>query len=246
MRYPEMALDRGSASAQPSLIGAMCPVLAMAVIAILLRADAELFGPIRATERYADEVYSQNPGSEFSRGLGQNITLAVSGGQELGLPNPLEPFGVMICSTIEDLAEEREAADRAIQGLKLTRFRSGTFGSLSCTPLEVCALLAQQCSLFVLIIGRRYGSIIESQGISVVEFEYRVAREQNSHKILAFVKEPVEREPREKEFLQRVQNFEYGYFTSEFTTPEDRYEAIQCDVSRWLTSHVNLKKPQAQ
>lgn len=79
-----------------------------------------------------------------------------------------------------------------------------------------------------------------------MEFEYKVAREQNSKKILVYVKEPVERETREKEFLQRVQHFERGYFTSEFTTPEDLYEGIQRDVSRWLTSHVNPKKPKEE
>lgn len=51
--------------------------------------------------------------------------------ERLELPNQLYPFGVMISSTVEDLAAEREAADRAIRGLKLNRFRTETFGSLS-------------------------------------------------------------------------------------------------------------------
>ena len=164
--------------------------------------------------------------------------------ERLELLNPLDPFGVMICSTVRDLIEAREAADSAIHGLHLTRLRAETFGSLSYSPLDVCALLAKQCDLLVLLIGERYGHIIESKGISVVEFEYQVAREQNPEKILAYVKEVPKRERRLEEFLRRVQHFEHGYFTSAFATPEDLYGAIQRDVVRWLASqakHKNLR-----
>jgi hypothetical protein len=154
-------------------------------------------------------------------------------------------FGVMISSTVEDLAQEREAAERAILGLRLTRFRAERFGSVSHSPLVICALLAEQCNIFILIIGERYGSVIKSKGISVVEFEYDVAHEQDPGKILVYVKDGVNREPRLEEFLKCVQDFEHGYFTSSFTTTEELYESIQRDVARWLTSHVkpnNQKK----
>jgi len=148
----------------------------------------------------------------------------------------------MISSTVEDLAQEREAADRAILGLGLTRFRAETFGSVPHPPKVICALLAEQCDLFVLIIGQRYGYMIESEGISVVEFEYEVARAQNPEKILLYVKEGVSRDPRLEEFLKRLQDFEHGYFRSLFTTPEELFEKIQPDVARWLTSQVKQNR----
>jgi hypothetical protein len=155
--------------------------------------------------------------------------------------DPLVTFRVMISSTVEDLVQEREAAERAILGLGLTRLRAEKLGSTPQPPQVICALLAEQCDLFVQILGERYGYIIKSEGISVIEFEYEIARAQNPEKILVYVKDGVHRDPRLTEFLQRVQDFEQGYFRSLFTSPEDLYEKIQRDIVRWLTSQAKQK-----
>jgi hypothetical protein len=75
----------------------------------------------------------------------------------------------------------------------------------------------------------------------VVQFEYEVARAQNPEKILVYVKDSVEREPRLLEFLAKVQDFESGYFRFSFTTPEELYERIHKDIARWLVSQVKHK-----
>jgi Domain of unknown function (DUF4062) len=160
-----------------------------------------------------------------------------------GLPNPQDTFGVMISSTVKDLDQERDATDRAIRGLRLTRFRAETYGSRPHSPLKICASMATGCDIFILIIGERYGSIIESEGISVVEFEYNIARADDPEKILVYVKDSIPREPRLAKFLDYVQDFTRGYFTSSFTTPEELYEQIQSDVVRWLTSRAKQPKP---
>lgn len=157
------------------------------------------------------------------------------------MPNPPVTFRVMISSTVEDLVEERKAADRAIQRLYLDRFRAETFGSLPDTPQAICAWWAEQCDIFILIIGERYGYRIESGGMSVVEFEYSVARQLDRGKILVYVKNGVNREPPVKAFLTCLQDFEHGHVTSPFTTPEDLAERIQQDIVRWLTSHARQK-----
>jgi len=144
---------------------------------------------------------------------------------------------VMISSTVEDLGPEREAADRAISGLHLTRFRAETFGSFPYPPKVICTLMAEQCQIFVLIIGERYG-YITPDGISVVEFEFRVARRQNPRKILVYVKEGVDRELLLKQFLRRVENFDDGYFRSLFKSADDLGPKVQGDIARWLASHV--------
>lgn len=166
--------------------------------------------------------------------------------EQLKLPNPLATFGVMISSTVEDLTQERDAADRAILGLHLTRFRAETFGSRPHSPRTICAGMAEQCDIFILIVGERYGSIIEPERISVVEFEYGIARKQNPEKILVYVKEVVTREPLLEKFRKDVQDFTGGYFTSSFTSPEDLFEIIQRDIALWLTSRVKQKKPQEE
>lgn len=156
--------------------------------------------------------------------------------EKLELPDSTTTITVMISSTVEDLEQERDAADRAIRRLGLTRYRAETIGSLPHTPREVCAALARQCDIFILITGERYGYIIE-EGISVVEFEFQIAQSQNPEKILVYVKDRVNREARLKEFLGRLQDFDHGYFRSLFITPEELYEKIQPDIVRWIATH---------
>jgi hypothetical protein len=144
----------------------------------------------------------------------------------------------MISSTTDDLIEEREAADIAIRELQLTRFRAETFGSVPHPPKVICELLAEQCDIFVLILGERYGYIM-SDGISVVEFEYSIARKDNPEKILVYVKQGVGREPLLEEFLRRVEDFENGYFRSFFKAAGDLHPKIQGDIVRWLKSRPN-------
>lgn len=148
----------------------------------------------------------------------------------------LSSIKVMISSTVMDLGPEREAAERAIRSLNLTRFGAETFRNAPHAPKAICALLAEQCDIFLLIIGERYGYVVESEEISVVEFEYKVARAQNPAKILVYVKEGVNREPRLGEFLNRLQDFEHGHFTSWFTSAEDLQKKIQRDIVNWIAA----------
>lgn len=149
----------------------------------------------------------------------------------------LVPLRVMISST-HDLRDEREAADIAIGELQLDRFRAETFGSVPHSPEVICELLAEQCDIFVLILGERYGYVM-SDGRSVVEFEYSVARKKNRDKILAYVKQDVVREPLQEEFCRRVEDFETGHFRSFFKAADDLRPKIRGDIVRWLASRRN-------
>ena len=153
------------------------------------------------------------------------------------LPDLLTPFYVMISSTI-DLQQERDAAEKAIRGLYLVPLRSETFGSYSRPPREICRLFAEKCNIFVLITGERYGSLIEPEKISVVEFELNVALEQNPDKILLYVKDRVSRDDELVKFLKKLEQFDVGYYRTLFKTPEELYEQIQKDIARWLTSQT--------
>jgi hypothetical protein len=176
------------------------------------------------------QLSDQKPGNDNEQPELSNLQVPL----KVDLPVPLK---VMISSTVEDLGPEREVADRAIRKLNLTRWRSETFGSVPHPPKVVCEFLAQQCDIFLLIIGERYGHTM-SDGKSVVEFEYRTARAQNPQKILVYVKDVVDREPQQKEFLKCVQDFEHGYFRSSFSTPDDLHDKIQSDIGRWLAWQV--------
>jgi len=150
---------------------------------------------------------------------------------------------VMISSTVKDLIHEREAVDSAIRKLNLDGFRAEKIGSLPYTPKAVCALWAEQSNVFILIIGQRYGSTIEPEGISGTHFEYEVARANNVEKILVYVKEGVEREERLQKFLDTVLDFQDGHFVTFFTTPQELVEKVPQDVIRLLAQLRETQKP---
>lgn len=145
---------------------------------------------------------------------------------------------VMISSTVSDLEQERDSADRAIRNLHLHRFRAESYGSLAYTPKLVCEQMARNCDLFILIIGSRYGYITEPEHISVVEHEYKTAKQADPNKILVYIKKTSKREKRLLTFLKELEHFEYGYFRTQFATPEELYERIQIDVARWLSNRA--------
>jgi hypothetical protein len=161
----------------------------------------------------------------------------------------MDRLKVMISSTIEDLINERETVDSAIRDFKFNRFRSETMESLSKSPRVVCDESARDCDIYILIIGERYGWIIPELGISVTEREYNIAKESNPEKVLFFVKEVDEstREPLLKIFLNKVSDFNTGYFRAKrFSNNEELYnqvkESISTNIShRIKKNHLSLK-----
>ena len=159
------------------------------------------------------------------------------------LVDPLDPFYVMIASTVEDLKRERDAAEGAIVAMHLGRFRAEHLGSVALSARELCELMAKKCDICLLIIGERYGHIMEPEGISVVEFEFRTARDVDRGKILVYVKDGVKREDeRLIKFLESLQEFTHGRVTWSFSTPEKLAEQIPPDIMRWLTSNAKQNK----
>ncbi|HET6979098.1 MAG TPA: DUF4062 domain-containing protein [Pyrinomonadaceae bacterium] len=181
--------------------------------------------------------------SEMVENAESSLNEVVKEIEQLQIPDPLTKFEVMIGSTVTDLKLERDAAEGAILALDLSRFRAEKLGSVAIAPRELCERMAKQCDILVLMIGERYGHVIQPEGISVVEFEYNVARSDDPGKILAYVKEGVKRDDKRLEdFLARVLDFNDGSVTHSFATPEKLSEQIPKDIVRWLVSHRTQKR----
>lgn len=82
---------------------------------------------------------------------------------------------IFVSSTYEDLKDERKEAidilDRIGKAIAMEKF----FAS-SHPPKDVCLRHLQECDAVVLILGFRYGSIDEAEGISLTEIEYNTAK----------------------------------------------------------------------
>lgn len=94
---------------------------------------------------------------------------------------------IYISSTYSDLIEERQAVIRAI--LNLGQFPMGTefFNASNSTTFEMISKSINESDCVILIIGEKYGSIYDVEGISFVEAEYNYALS-NNIPVLVFVK----------------------------------------------------------
>src|SRR3974377_2047629 len=105
-----------------------------------------------------------------------------------------QSWHVMISSTMRALGPERAIVHRAITEAQLEPWWAEDpppqFASNS--PREFCRLMAEQCDLFLLILGPSYGyspeGILGEGGRSVTQMEFDWARNENAHKLLIFVR----------------------------------------------------------
>jgi len=122
--------------------------------------------------------------------------------------------------------------------------------SQSFSSLKLCEKLAQNCDIFLLILGKRYGTKIEGRNISVTEFEFNEALKNNSNKILVFIEKLDEDkiEEEQKAFIQKVTDLRKGYFVNFFESDnisdliEKVNKSIAAHISRFLRNKKDLIK----
>jgi len=154
---------------------------------------------------------------------------------------------IFLSSTVKDLGPEREIAARAVEALRMEALRAETFGSYPGTPADVCMEMVRDCDVFIGIYGGRYGYVPKDQSVSVTELEFLEAR-QNGKDILVYIKDDVDREPLQADFLRRADDFEGGFFRRPaFRTITELEEWIKEDLiallsSRFVTKHQPQEK----
>ena len=157
---------------------------------------------------------------------------------------------IFIRSTMEDLKKERKAIDRAISEIPFLRFealRAETIGSQSTSSQEVCMMMAQQCDVYLLILGGRYGWIIPDEDISVTEMEFNEA--QRLGKPTLVYKKKLDEEEiedrQQKAFIERVGDFKEGLFWREFSADDvpDHLAAWAKEDIAGLVSQMVRERP---
>ena len=142
-------------------------------------------------------------------------------------------MNIFISSLITGMEAEREAVKRAITALGHRAVMAEDFGATAGSPQIVCLEGVRKADVFVLIVGRRYGSA-QPSGISATHEEYREAREKRP--VLVFVEDTPDREPLQVAMLKEVQNWEAGLFTAPFKTPAELNAAVTRALHEWILS----------
>jgi Domain of unknown function (DUF4062) len=125
---------------------------------------------------------------------------------------------VFISSVIVGLESLRTVARDAAELFGAEVIQAERFPAQATSPQKACLHEARDADVIILVLGARYGEP-QSSGLSATHEEYRAARESN--KVLVFVEEGIQREPRQQEFLGEVQNWERGHLTKSFADTED-------------------------
>ncbi|EFM40191.1 hypothetical protein HMPREF0379_0049 [[Eubacterium] yurii subsp. margaretiae ATCC 43715] len=97
-------------------------------------------------------------------------------------------YQVFISSTYEDLKDERAAVEQVLIACNCLPIGMERFPSADMEQFEYIKNAMKYTDYYVLIIGGRYGSINEEEGISYTEMEYNYAVE-NKIPVLVFVKD---------------------------------------------------------
>jgi Domain of unknown function (DUF4062) len=82
------------------------------------------------------------------------------------------PFTVFVCSTFDDLEQEREAVLDAILRVRSRHNAMEFFGARPGRPIDVCLDEVRKSDLLVVIVGLKYGSLPAGMGISYSQAEY--------------------------------------------------------------------------
>jgi hypothetical protein len=143
---------------------------------------------------------------------------------------PDQRLRVFVSSTLQELAEEREAAREAIvrMGLAPVMFE---LGARPHPPRKLYRAYLEQSHVFVGIYWQRYGWIAPDETVSGLEDEYGLARD---HPKLIYLKTPAEREPRLKQLIHRIQEDDHASYRP-FRTAAELRELLANDLALLLS-----------
>lgn len=147
---------------------------------------------------------------------------------------------VFLSSTYEDLVDERQAVQAAIQRMSAQFIGMEYFGSFAEEPLDRCLSKVGLADVLIMILGYRYGFVPEGKTISMTEAEYREANDRGIPTLAYMVDDkhyspPPDEDARLAKLKEEIK-FKRG--VSWFTTPEDLAWKVVCDLAREFSHHI--------
>ncbi len=144
---------------------------------------------------------------------------------------PDQRLRVFVSSTLQELAEERQAVKKAVQELRLIPVMF-ELGARPHPPRALYRAYLEQSHIFVGIYWQRYGWVAPEETISGLEDEYRLS---GNRPKLIYIKTPApEREERLKELLNRIQNDDKASYKP-FSSAKELGQLIEDDLALLLT-----------
>lgn len=148
---------------------------------------------------------------------------------------------VFISSTIQGMRNTRTFIKDLIEkelGYHVLMSEYG--GSKPITPLKQCKEWANECDIFIAILGKKYGSTIPRLEISVSELEFNEAYKDNPEKILVYISAQ-QKEQRQEVFEKRVTDFTKGYLRrSPFNDNNELRIGIRDDIANYFKERIDF------
>jgi hypothetical protein len=149
---------------------------------------------------------------------------------------------LMLSSTIADLAAERAAiATRLgqIENLEIVGVSPGSTPARAGSPYHETVNIAEDCHIYMLILGARYGYVTELQK-SATQLEFEAAYRSDPTKIIVLRKTNVDLEPRQLAFVSQVEDYHKGYLTHRFESAAQAAEAARDAYYSWLADRASI------
>ena len=144
---------------------------------------------------------------------------------------PDQRLRVFVSSTLQELADERQAVSRAISALRLAPVMF-ELGAQPHPPQEVYRAYLAQSDVFVGLYWQRYGWIGPGMEISGLEDEFDLSRELPR---LLYIKAPASgREPRLADLLARIEKEASASYRT-FRTPAELSRLVRDDLATLLS-----------
>jgi TIR domain/Domain of unknown function (DUF4062) len=149
-----------------------------------------------------------------------------------------EAVRVFLCSTYEDLVDERKAVLASLSELKLVHESMEFFGARPSPAIETCLAEVMKSNVLILVVGHRYGSIVPGQNVSFTEAEYREGVRLNRPCLVYMRRDDVAVLPRffesDPEKLAALGTFRKilneRHTVARFRTPEDLAEEVRSNI----------------
>jgi len=143
----------------------------------------------------------------------------------------------MVSSTIRGLEAERRAIKEELERQDRIRVElSEHWTSGSDSSEKICLDLARNCDLFILLLGKHYGSPPKGYKISVTEAEFNTARESNPQNIRAYLKPARGVELGQQRFIKKVRDFGSGLQCPAFRSIRQLKQYVRNDFTDFLIS----------